>query len=102
MKRKKEPPKRAIALYYDGKDAPRITAKGEGAVAEEILRLAREYDVPLQEDRELAALLSKLDLGDEIPQPLYVAVAEVLAFAYMVMGRFPGDAGRPHERKAKD
>ncbi len=48
-------------------------------VAERILALARENDIPLHEDPDLVALLSGLELGDEIPPVLYVAVAEVLA-----------------------
>lgn len=90
MKREK-PPKRAVALHYDEKNAPRITAKGSGELADRIVALAKEHDVPLQEDSELTALLSQLELGEEIPRELYIAVAEVLAFAYMLTGRMPGD-----------
>ena len=79
----------AIALHYDEKSAPRITAKGQAAVADEIVALAREHDIPLYEDKQLAALLSQLELGSEIPRELYIAVAEVLAFAYMLTGKVP-------------
>lgn len=79
----------AIALHYDEKSAPRITAKGEATVAEQIIALALEHDIPLHEDKQLAALLSQLELGSEIPRELYIAVAEVLAFAYMLTGRMP-------------
>lgn len=91
MKRGKDkrPARAAAALHYDGRNAPRLTAKGVGAVAEEIVRIAEENDVPLQEDPELAALLGQIDLGEEIPRELYLAVAEVLAFAFIVTGRFP-------------
>lgn len=85
----KKPPKQAIALHYDQKNAPSITAKGQGELAEQIIALAEEYGVPLHQDKELSALLSQLDLGDEIPRELYIAVAEVLAFAYMLTGKFP-------------
>lgn len=88
--KKKTPAKSAVALHYDEKNAPRITAKGSGKLAEEIIALAREHDVPLHEDSELSALLSQLELGDEIPRELYIAVAEVLAFAYMLTGKVPG------------
>lgn len=81
-----EPPT-AVALEYDGKQAPRITAKGKGEVAERILALADEHGIPLREDPDLVTLLAQLDLGTEIPSNLYVAVAEVLAFAYMVSGK---------------
>jgi len=79
----------AIALRYDGQNAPRITAKGRGQVADRILGLADEHGVPLREDPELAALLSQVPLGDEIPEALYRAVAEVIAFAYLLSGKRP-------------
>lgn len=84
---KPKPPKRAIALQYDGLGAPRLTAKGQAQVAEKIVALAEENDVPLYEDAELAAALAHLDLGDEIPELLYMAIAEVLAFVYDLKGK---------------
>lgn len=77
----------AIALHYDGELAPSVTAKGVGSVAQEIYRIAKENDIPLHEDAELASLLSRLDIGEEIPRNLYIAVAEVIAFAYIVSGK---------------
>jgi flagellar biosynthesis protein len=85
----KENKQTAVALHYDEKSAPRITAKGQAALADEIVALAREHDIPLHEDKQLAALLSQLELGSEIPRELYIAVAEVLAFAYMLTGKLP-------------
>jgi flagellar biosynthesis protein len=82
-------PDLAIALKYDGENAPRLTAKGRGDLASRILALADEYAVPLHEDAELAALLSQIPLGDEIPEALYRAVAEVIAFAYLLSGKRP-------------
>ncbi|MBW9256808.1 MAG: EscU/YscU/HrcU family type III secretion system export apparatus switch protein [Candidatus Thiodiazotropha sp. (ex. Lucinisca nassula)] len=79
----------AVALKYDGENAPRLTAKGRGELAEKILALAEEHNIPLHEDVELAALLSQIPLGDEIPQALYRAVAEVIAFAYLLSGKRP-------------
>ena len=81
----------AIALSYDGKQAPRVTAKGRGYIAKDVIELARENDVPIRENPELAQLLARIDLGEEIPDLLYVAVAEVIAFAYMIKGKSPGD-----------
>jgi flagellar biosynthesis protein len=89
--KKQTPPKSAVALHYDEKNAPRITAKGRCEIAEKIIALAEQHSIPLHEDRELVALLAQLDLGDEIPRELYLAVAEVLAFAYMLTGKVPGD-----------
>ncbi|MBI3345123.1 MAG: EscU/YscU/HrcU family type III secretion system export apparatus switch protein [Gammaproteobacteria bacterium] len=83
------PPDKVVALRYEGVGAPRVTAKGEGLVAEKILELAKEHHIPLHENPALVAVLAKLELGDEIPVALYKAVAEVIAFAYMVSGKVP-------------
>jgi flagellar biosynthesis protein len=82
-------PDLAVALHYDGRNAPRVTAKGRGALAEQILALAEAHGVPLEQDPELAALLAQIPLGEEIPEALYLAVAEVIAFAYLLSGRRP-------------
>ena len=82
-------PDLAIALNYDGENAPRLTAKGRGELAQRILELAEQHQVPLHEDRELAALLAQIPLGEEIPEALYRAVAEVIAFAYLLSGKRP-------------
>lgn len=84
-----KPPRSVIALHYSGQGAPRVTAKGKGVIAEEILALARQYQVPLYEDAALAGLLARIELGDPIPEKLYVAVAQVIAFAYRLNGRRP-------------
>jgi len=78
---------KAIALHYDGMEAPTVTAKGYDEVAKEIYRIAKENNIPMHEDAELVSLLSRLDIGDEIPKNLYIAVAEVIAFAYLVSGK---------------
>jgi len=88
-KARNKPPVLAVALEYSGDGAPRVTAKGGGLVAENILRVAHEHDIPLHEDSELAGLLSKVELGDEIPSALYLAIAEVIAFAYSVSHKTP-------------
>ncbi len=82
-------PTLAVALQYDGETAPKVTAKGAGDIAEQILAIAREHDVPLQDNPELVKMLSKIELGDQIPEALYLAVAEVIAFAYMLKGKVP-------------
>ena len=74
--------KQVVALEYDGQGAPKVTAKGEGEIALKILEIAKEHDIPLYQDEELSTLLSKVDLGDEIPEHLYIAVAKVLAFVF--------------------
>lgn len=82
-------PRRAVALHYAGQGAPRVTAKGQGVVAEEILKLAREHGIPLYEDAQLVQMLARIELGEEIPEKLYRAVAEVIAFAWRLNGRRP-------------
>jgi flagellar biosynthesis protein len=76
--------KTVIALRYDiDRDkAPLVIASGRGLVADEILRIAEDNQIPLYEDPELAKLLSKLELDTEIPPALYTLVAEVLFFVY--------------------
>jgi len=79
----------AVALKYDGKNAPKVTAKGEGVTAEQILAIAEKHGIPLQTEPELARILAQVPLGDEIPKELYTAVAEVIAFAYYLNGKTP-------------
>lgn len=75
---------KAVALEYDEQndEAPRVTAKGEGKLAEKIIELAEREDVPLYEDEDLVQLLYGLDLDEQIPPSLYEVVAEVFAFLY--------------------
>jgi len=90
MKNVINPPDIAIALSYDGINAPRVTAKGRGQTAEQIIDLAKEHNIPLHTDVVLVNVLSKISLGDEIPRELYLAIAEVIAFSYMLSGKRPG------------
>ncbi len=85
-----QPPK-AAALRYDGNRdrAPRITAKGRGQIAEKIIDIARENNIPLYEDQNLIQVLDALDVDTEIPPELYRAVAEVLAFVYRLNKTHP-------------
>jgi flagellar biosynthesis protein len=79
----------AITLRYDGKGAPKVTAKGEGPIGAKIIELAHQHGIPLHEDPALASLLSAIPLGQEIPENLYVAIAEVLAFIYYLTDKVP-------------
>ena len=76
------PRRRATALRYEGSGAPKVVASGQGAVADRILAHAREAGVPVREDPALAAALSSMALGQEVPEELWMAVAEVLVWAY--------------------
>jgi len=89
MKKKYPPPPRAVALHYDGKRAPTVIAKGSGEIARQILAIADKHHIPLREDPELLGLLAKLELGQQIPENLYLAVAQIIAFAYYISGKSP-------------
>ncbi len=83
--------KQAVALEYGLNSAPMVTAKGDADVAEDIIAEARRRGVYVAEDPQLLALLSRLELGEEIPPQLYTAVAVVLSWAYWLKGMRPGD-----------
>lgn len=85
------PRETAVALKYDGSRAPTVAASGMDEIAQEIIRIAREHEVPLYENAELAGILARLDLDEEIPETLYRVIAEILAFAFSLQGRTPGD-----------
>ena len=73
--------KTAVALSYEeGDQAPKILATGKGYVAEKIIEVAKEENVPVHKDEKLADTLSKLEIGDYIPKELYGVVAEILVF----------------------
>lgn len=81
--------KQAIALSYDGVNSPNLTAKGDDQLAEAILAIARQYEVPIYENAELVRLLARLELGDAIPEELYRTIAEIIAFAWYLKGKCP-------------
>ncbi len=84
---------KAVALRYDKEQeqAPRVIAKGEGNIAEKIIALATENDIPITEDRDLVELLSLVELDQEIPPELYNVVAEVLSWIYKANDQFKID-----------
>jgi flagellar biosynthesis protein len=91
---KKVPYRKAVALHYNANEegAPRVIAKGQRLVADRIIALAKEHGIHIHEDPDLVAVLSKLDLNAPIPEELYQAVAQVLAFVYRLnqrMGKRP-------------
>ncbi|MBD3842037.1 MAG: EscU/YscU/HrcU family type III secretion system export apparatus switch protein [Campylobacterales bacterium] len=75
---------KAAALQYDeNKDnAPKLTAYGSRENAKQIIKLAQQNSIPIKKDEDLVNMLSQLELNKEIPQQLYVAVAEVFSFIY--------------------
>ncbi len=93
MSRKKNKKlKSAVALKYrtETDAVPKVTAKGEGLVAERIIELARENEVPIKEDPDLVQILSQVDINKEIPPSVYKVVAELLAFVYKLNNKYQG------------
>lgn len=78
--------KEAVALTYDEDihPAPKLVAKGKNDVADEIIRIANENNIPVQEDATLVSLLSELEINETIPEELYEVVAEIFAFIYNI------------------
>lgn len=88
----------AVALQYNGQQAPTIIAKGHGELAADIIALAREHGILIHEDEQLNALLQRLDLGDQIPAELYLVIAELIAFSYVLQGKFPDNWHNIHQK----
>ncbi len=83
--------KSAVSLRYNSSDdsAPKVTAKGKGLVAENIIALAHEHNIPVQQDPDLVEVLSQVDVNQEIPPTVYQVVAELLAFVYQMNKDYP-------------
>ncbi len=76
----------AVAVRYDAQkeQSPRVVATGKGLIAEKILELAKQHNIPIYQDADLVELLAQVELFDEVPPELYTAVAEVLVWVYKV------------------
>ncbi|MGI1677994.1 MAG: EscU/YscU/HrcU family type III secretion system export apparatus switch protein [Cellvibrionaceae bacterium] len=79
----------AVALYYDGESAPIISASGQGKTAVDIIEIANEHGIPLCDNEELINLLITLELGESIPESLYLSIAYIIALAYDMQGKEP-------------
>lgn len=81
--------KKAVALRYDQakENAPRVIASGKGVSAENIIKVAELHNLPIRKDEDLVELLSKVEIDKEIPEKLYVAVAEVFRFIYALTNK---------------
>lgn len=79
----------AVALKYEADEdiAPRIIAKGQGVTAENIVKSAKEHDIPVYQDEKLANQLHSMEIDDYIPEELYEAIAQILVFIAKVDGR---------------
>lgn len=82
-------PRQAIALTYDGAQAPTLSAKGNDDLADAIIAIAKAHEVPIYENAELVKMLGQLELGDSIPRELYLTIAEIIAFAWYLQGKVP-------------
>ena len=91
----KAPLREAIALEYGKRKTPIISAKGEDELAQRIIDEAQRHGVYVAEDPQLLALLSKLEVGEEITQDMYTAVAVILSWVYWLKGMQPGDEQMP-------
>ncbi|MCY7294407.1 EscU/YscU/HrcU family type III secretion system export apparatus switch protein [Alteromonas sp. a30] len=94
--------KKAVGLKYDDSDAPKLIAKGFGDLAEEIIALAKENGVLVHEDEYLSDFLARLDLGQEIPPELYYVIAELIAFSYVLQGKYPENWAKLHNKISKE
>jgi flagellar biosynthesis protein len=74
--------RRASALRYEGSGAPKVVASGRGYIADRIIEAAKEAGVPIRSDAALAEALNALEIGSDVPEELWRAVAETLAWAY--------------------
>lgn len=99
-RREDDPKRRSVALSYERgvEPAPRVAAKGEGALSDVILRLAREHGIPVENDPILADALFRFPEGDPIPPELYMAVAEV--YAFLIRARRSALEGDPPEKSS--
>jgi flagellar biosynthesis protein len=87
----KPPYAQAVALEYGRNKAPVVTAKGDDELARRIVEEAKRQGVYVAEDPRLLAMLSRLDVGQEIPEDMFTAVAVILAWVYWLKGMQPGD-----------
>ena len=81
--------KKAVALGYNRSqdNAPKVLASGAGEIANKIISLAKEHDIPIKEDPDLIEILSKVEVDQEIPLNLYKAVAEIFSFLYKITNK---------------
>lgn len=90
--KKKSRQKTALSLHFNQRkdQAPKVTAKGKGLMAERIIELAREHQIPIKEDPDLVEVLSQVDVNQEVPPSVYRVVAELLAWVYKMNSDYKG------------
>lgn len=94
MMSKQKPIRKAVAVTYSSGnyEAPIVSAKGKGHVADSILNKAKEHGIPIQEDKALIELLSSIELNQQIPAELFQVVAEILAGVYRMERKARGES----------
>lgn len=79
----------ALSFYYDGKNAPQLVAKGYHKLADLIVEKAKQEGILIHKDKTLFDYLESMDVGSAIPPHMYVVIAELIAFSYVIRGKFP-------------
>jgi len=95
-------PRQVLALEYGQNITPIVSAKGEAEVAMEMIAQARKHGVFITQDPQLLALLSQLDVDQEIPPELYRTVSVILAWVYWLKNMRPGDEKLTPKNQAAD
>lgn len=90
--------KTAISLTYPAPQTPKVVAKGYNHLAEHIIEQAKQAGILVHQDNELADYLSRLDVGSEIPREVYVIIAELIAWSYMLQGIEPDEWNNIHQK----
>ena len=85
--------KKAASLQYEQnkENAPKLTAKGNGAIAYNIIDIAKQHNIPIKKDEDLLSMLSTIEINEEIPTQLYKAVAEIFSFIYEISNEKQND-----------
>ena len=81
--------RKAVALKYEAPNAPTMVAKGNDEVAEAIIEHAISLGISISRDSGLVEILSQLEVEEQIPEDLYVAVAVILSWVYWLRGDAP-------------
>lgn len=83
--------KEAVGISYDEekRTTPVISSKGEGAMADAIVDMAKELGIYVHQDQQLLNQLKCLKEGEEIPRELFEVIAQILAFSYLLQGKTP-------------
>ena len=87
--KKDDPNRGALSLYYDGQNAPKLAAKGYHELADLIVEKARENGLLLHKDKALFERLEQMEVEQSIPPTMYVVIAELIAYSYVLRGKFP-------------